>query len=64
MKRILKTDDNIPGRAGIFPSFPRWPDTILAILSNVSQRGCFRAVLKQCGLILTQCGSERHFVLS
>jgi hypothetical protein len=29
---------------GIFPSFSRRPDTILAILSNVSRSGCFPAV--------------------
>jgi hypothetical protein len=37
--------NGIPTRAR-HPSFPRRPDTILAILSNVSRSGCFRAVLK------------------
>jgi DNA polymerase III beta subunit-like protein len=41
-----------------------WLSTILAVLSNVSRSGCFWAVLKQCGLILTQCGPEGRVILS
>jgi hypothetical protein len=36
----------------------------VAIRINLVQSRCFRSVLKQCGSILTQCGSERPFVLN
>jgi len=38
--------------------------TRLAFSTNVGRSGCYRAVLRQCGLILTYCGSERPDILS
>ncbi len=40
------------------------PEGKMAIRINLGRSGCFRAVLKQCGLILTQCGPEGRVILN
>ena len=42
---VLLTSENLKPSSAFFSRFPRRPSPILAILSNVSQRGCFQAVL-------------------
>jgi hypothetical protein len=60
----LATLGSRPMIAGKTTIRPGGGNPALAIRINLVQPGCNRSVLKQCGFILTQCGSEQPFVLN